>query len=264
MQESISFKKNKATQFNVLLFLFFYFLQNYTYSQDTTVIATQDTISVIRVARDTNITQIDSLQPKTKQTRAEKTKKVFKFLSYFNYNDRGYGKDFSGVEKYEKFKGKKITCVDIVIFKPFGCTEDSCPTKISKGQKFGNAIHFKGKEWFVKGDIFFKEGDEVNPTLFADSEKLLWQRNKFKDVKILIVEDSLNTDNVEVMVFLQDRLSWSVFLGYAAERIAFTASTFNFFGLPNTLSLFGGVILINTIFGLLAALTSMKIFRLLK
>lgn len=80
----------------------------------------------------------------------------------------------------------------------------------------------------MKGDIFFKEDDEVNPTLFADSERLLWKRNKFKDVKIVVVEDSLNTDNVEVMVFLQDRLSWSVSLGYAAERVVFYASTFNF------------------------------------
>ena len=31
---------------------------------------------------------------------------------------------------------------------------------MNKGQKFGNAIHFKSKEWYIRGDIFFKEGDQ--------------------------------------------------------------------------------------------------------
>ncbi len=241
MRISIFFKRNKATVYYALLFLFFQFKQASSFSQDTISKRIKETALSMHPIKDSTISFLDSIKQNKKETRVEKTKKVFKFLSYFNYNDRGYGKDFSGVEKYEKYKGKYISCVDIIVFKPFGCTEDSCPTKISKGQKFGNAIHFNGKEWFIKGDVFFKEGDEVNPMLFADTEKLLWGRNKFKDVKILILEDSSNTDKVEVMVFLQDRLSWSVSLGYAAERVAFTASTFNFFGLPNTLSLFGGI-----------------------
>lgn len=176
-----------------------------------------------------------------KEMRAEKTKKVFKFLSYFNYSDRGYGKDFTGVEKYEKYAGKKITCVDIVVFKPFGCNSDGCPLKMSKAQHFGNAIHFKSKEWYIRGDIFFKEGDLVNPALFADTEKLLWERKKFKDIKIIVFPDSLNTNEAEVMIFLQDKLSWSVAAGYYNQRVIFNVSTYNFFGLPNTLNLFTGI-----------------------
>jgi hypothetical protein len=176
-----------------------------------------------------------------KQERSEKVKKVFKFMSYFNYNDRGYGRDFSGVEKYEPFEGKTITCVDIVLFKPFGCTADTCPEKISKAQKFGNAIHFRSREWYIKGDIFFKEGDIFNPTLFADTERQLWQRRKFKDVQILVIQDSLNANKVEVIVFLQDKLSWTAALGYYDNRAIFAASTYNFFGLPNTLRFFTGV-----------------------
>ena len=186
-------------------------------------------------------TQKDSVQAEKKEARIEMTKKVFKYISYISYNDRGYGKDFSGVEKYQQYEGKKISCIDIVVFKPFGCTEDSCPTQVSKGQKFGNAIHFKSREWYIKGDIFFKEGDLVNPTLFADSERQLWDRKKFKDVKIMIMPDSLNTDNVEVMVFLQDKLSWTAAVGYSNNRLLFMLSTYNFFGLPNTLNLFTGL-----------------------
>lgn len=228
MQYSIPIQK--AIQYIVLLFFIINFEK--TFSQDTT--------TYVKTIDFTSVSE-DSIKIFKKEIRTEKTKKAFKFLSYFNYNDRGYGKDFSGIEKYEPYKDKNITCVDIVIFKPFGCTQDSCPDKISKGQKFGNTIHFKAKEWFVKGDIFFKEGDKINPTLFADTERQLWKRNKFKDVKIIIVTDSILTENAEVMVFLQDKLSWSAALGYYNERIQFLASTYNFFGLPNTLSLFTGV-----------------------
>lgn len=183
----------------------------------------------------------DSLKILKQKMRSDKAKKVFKFLSYFNYSDRGKGKDFSGVEKYEKYNGKKIRCIDIVIFKPFGCSTDECPPKVSKGQKFGNSIHFRSREWYIKGDIFFKEGDDCNATLFADTERQLWERKKFKDVAILIETDSLNTDEVDVVVYLQDRLSWSFTIGYSANRVSIYTSTYNFFGLPNTLNLFAGV-----------------------
>ena len=223
----------KATQNFALLFFILSIYHNTAY--------TQDTISTNAKTIDSTSTFSDTIKISKKELRTEKTKKAFKFLSYFNYNDRGYGKDFSGIEQYEPFKDKNITCVDIVIFKPFGCTQDSCPDKLSKGQKFGNAIHFKAKEWFVKGDIFFKEGDKINPILFADTERQLWKRNKFKEVKIIIVTDSIQPENAEVMVFLQDKLSWTASVGYYNERVQFVASTYNFFGLPNTLTFFSGV-----------------------
>ena len=244
----------KATLLSTLLFFVMQIPFSAIYAQDTIplpIIKDTATINVPAITQDTVVYLPDTDDTLTispeffvinkKETRVEKTKKAFKFISYFNYSDRGYGKDFSGVEKYEKYAGKKITCVDVVVFKPFGCTPEGCPVTMNKGQRFGNAIHFKSREWYIRGDIFFKEGDVVNPTLFADSEKLLWERKKFKDVKIIVFPDSLNTDEVEVMIFLQDRLSWSMSAGYYNGRVVFSASTFNFFGLPNTLNVFGGI-----------------------
>jgi hypothetical protein len=244
----------KATLLSPLLFFVMQIQDVVVYAQDTiaspkikdtatinTPVITQDTAVYLPDTDDTLTISPEFFVINKKETRVEKTKKAFKFISYFNYSDRGYGKDFSGVEKYEKYAGKKITCVDVVVFKPFGCTPEGCPVTMNKGQRFGNAIHFKSREWYIRGDIFFKEGDVVNPTLFADSEKLLWERKKFKDVKIIVFPDSLNTDEVEVMIFLQDRLSWFMSAGYYNGRVVFSASTFNFFGLPNTLNVFGGI-----------------------
>ncbi|HUM50550.1 MAG TPA: hypothetical protein PK431_02005 [Chitinophagales bacterium] len=215
-----------------------------SFSQDTTKIYS-DTLTTstdrLIIAVDSSMPiSIDSLKSLKRIERSQKAKKAFKFLSYFNYSDRGYGKQFSGVEKYEKYKGKKIGCVQIEIFKPFGGVQDNMTQIVTKGQKFGNKIHFRSREWYVKGDVLFKEGDEINPTLFADTEKLLWDRKKFKDVRILISEDS-TTNEVDVLVYLQDKLSYSVAAGYSGNRVSIFASTYNFFGLPNSLSLFAGV-----------------------
>ena len=164
-------------------------------------------------------TIVDTAKLQKKEIRSEKAKKVLKYLSYFNYNDRGYGKDFSGIEKYQQFEGKQIACLDVMVYKPFGCTDAECPPEVSKAQKFGNAIHFRSREWYIRGDIFFEEGDTVNAMLFADTERLLWARNKFKDVRILVMPDSLQPEKVDVMVYLQDKLSYALAAGYSNNRV---------------------------------------------
>ena len=50
---------------------------------------------------------VDTFLIEKKENKADKIKKAFKFISYVNYSDRGYGKDFTGIEKYEAFQGKK-------------------------------------------------------------------------------------------------------------------------------------------------------------
>lgn len=111
----------KATTTRALLFVFILHLNtsfaqdtlsnNLTLTQDslqaTAPLFIQDTISEWKEPEDTLIIADDFFSV-SKRNHALKNKKAFKFLSYFNYNDRGYGKDFSGVEKYEQFTGKKL------------------------------------------------------------------------------------------------------------------------------------------------------------
>jgi len=181
---------------------------------------------------------LDSSQLQKKETRSKKTKKLAKLFSYLSYKDRGQRTDFSGEEKFKKYKGRKIHSVQIIIAKPFGDPNDSTK-EINRAQNFANKIHFISKEWFVKRDVLFKEGDKVNPAVFADTERLLWERRKFKDINITIEEDS-TTSNVNVIVSLQDNLSWTVGLGYY-NRLIFGISAYNFFGHPNTFSVYTGI-----------------------
>jgi hypothetical protein len=74
----------------------------------------------------------------------------------------------------------------------------------------------------------------------VNTERLLWSRNRFKDVEIALIPDSIDKSVVDVIVFLQDKLSWIVGLGYN-NRINFDIATYNFWGQPHTFSVFSGV-----------------------
>ena len=229
---------------SIILFvsLFSSFLYSYAQtfilvSPDTAVVSI-DTLKIWPVDSSLMIPS-DSLQILKKDIRSAKAKKAFKIFSYLKYKDSGNNKDFTGVEKYKQYKGKKIRSIQISIINPFGSIVEDSLQPLKKGQKFANKIHFKSKEWFVKNDILFHEGDKVVPSLFADTEKLLWGRRKFKDISILLTEDSTKK-NVDVIVYLQDKLSWEVGLGYN-DRLIAGISTYNFFGQPNTLSVFAGI-----------------------
>ena len=79
---------------------------------------------------DSLITTRDSINrellQQRKEERQEKVQKAFIFMSYINYSDRGNGTNFRGVEAYQAYAGKTIRSIDVKIFKPFGCAEDSC------------------------------------------------------------------------------------------------------------------------------------------
>jgi hypothetical protein len=181
---------------------------------------------------------LDSAQVLKKQNQKRKTKKLVKIFSFFQYKDNGQRKDFIGAEKFKKYKGKKIHSIRIEILKPFVDPDDSSK-QLSKAKKFGNKIHFLSKERYIKSDILFKVGDKVNPSLFADTEKLLWDRKKFKDINITLEIDSISKE-VDVVVYLQDNLSWVVGLGYN-NRLVFGISAYNFFGQPNSFSVYTGI-----------------------
>lgn len=181
-----------------------------------------------------------NLMLERRHERQEKAQRAFIFMSYINYSDRGSGIQFRGAEAYAPYSGKIIRSVDISIFKPFGCVGSNCEDSLSKARKFGNAIHFSSREWQARQDIQFQPGQTVNPMLFADTERLLWERGKYKNVQLVVYDEDTCTNEVDVAVLLQDRLSWAMSAGYSNNRLMIMGRTNNFFGLPNSLMLTTG------------------------
>lgn len=173
-----------------------------------------------------------------KQEKSQKIESTFKFISYLNYVDRGDGIKLFGAEKYQTFAGKKINQIFIKVEEPFSC--DSCTLK--KAQKFANKIHLSTKEWQAKQDLLFEAGDILSPSVMADAERLLWERNRYKYVNISVspaCDDELREvdDKVDVYIYLVDRLSYTMATGYSNESLLITGSINNLFKQPNSLYL---------------------------
>lgn len=223
---------NKHKSLKYILFIYVLFgHQHLVANTDSLTTVINDLIEL----RDSLLLQERQLE---KIDRKKKVEETFKFLSYFNYSDRGNGVQYKGIDKYTDFKDLEIDHIYFKILEPFGC--DDC-SKLRAGQKFGNKIHFNTREWQAKQDVLFKEGDKVNPSIFADTEKLLWERNRYKYVDISLTTacndyDSILQNKVDVYVFLVDKLSYTFNTGYSEESIVFAGTISNFFKLPNTLT----------------------------
>jgi outer membrane protein assembly factor BamA len=221
-----------------LCYLLLFFQAAHTATAATATDSLQLKLDSLLLCRDSLNQQLMTMR---KLDRKEKAQRAFIFMSYLNYSDRGSGINFRGTDAYEPAAGKTICSIDIKIYKPFGCVEDSCEQTLSNAKKFGNAIHFRSREWQARQDILFEPGQTVNPMLFADTERLLWERGKYKNVQIVIYNEDTSTNEVDVAVLLQDRLSWAMSAGYSGNSLMIMGKVNNFFGLPNTLMLLAGV-----------------------
>lgn len=163
--------------------------------------------------------------------------KTFIYLSYLNYRDRTVDRVVTGVEEFEPYRGKIIRNINIEILDPFGVSiekpENDHPSRF---QKFANGIQINTKPWVIKNDLLFKNGQRVDPQSFADTERNLWERETFKDLKIYITEVAEDDDYVDVTVIVQDRWSWTLISGVQYNKAEIGLQFQNFMGLPHSIT----------------------------
>jgi hypothetical protein len=160
--------------------------------------------------------------------------KTLIYVSYLSYSDRQVDRPVNGPEEYEPYRGKTIRNIDIQIIEPYGTTIDKpVADHYSKFQKFANKIQIKTKDWVVRNDLLFKQGEKVDPMQIADTERNLWDRGTFKDLKVFI-EPVQGEDSVDVVIMLQDRWSWGVKSTLAYSYVSAGLEFKNFLGLPQT------------------------------
>lgn len=163
--------------------------------------------------------------------------KTLIIASYLNYSDRTVDRIITGKDAFEPYRGKMIRNIDVKVIQPYGVTieKPEC-NKFSRFQKFANSIQFKTKEWVVRNDILFKEGEQVDPIIFADTEKNLWERRTFKDLKLFIIPVDGSDNLVDVLVMVQDRWSWNMNFSVQFEKVQGGIQFKNLFGLPQSIS----------------------------
>lgn len=158
---------------------------------------------------------------------------VVNALGYLHYSDRTADRVLSGIAAYEDYRDKTIRTVSIKILEPFGVSIDNTyNNNLTKFQKFANSIQITTREWVIKNDLLFKPGERLNPVLIADTERNLWQRGTFKDLKIIVHTADEDPGLVDILVLVQDRWSWSVFTSVTMTSIGTGIQFQNLAGLP--------------------------------
>lgn len=163
--------------------------------------------------------------------------KTFVYLGYLNYRDRTVDRPLTGKEDFEPYKGKIIRNINIQVLDPFGVSIDKPQNDhFNRFQKFANGIQINTKDWVVRNELLFKNGQKVDPQLFADTERNLWERETFKDLKIFVSEVFDDEDYVDVTVMVQDRWSWTLISGVQYDKAQVGLQFQNFMGLPHSIT----------------------------
>ncbi len=182
----------------------------------------------------------DSIKSKQKIV-VEKFSKGFQkslwFLTYLNYSDKISGSFDSLYNPYEDHCGMRIRNIDIHVLEPFGTNVDSPLLKATKPiLKIGNKMQVKTREWVIKQDLFFKEGEELDPQAIFDSERQLWKDQNFKNIKITI--KPVDENYVDIDVAVRDRWSFRIQSSVEVSRVNIGLGFANLFGVPQTLRTF--------------------------
>ena len=157
--------------------------------------------------------------------------KTIHVLSFTQYNDRKVDRPLQGPEAYESIRGKKIRNITIKVLYPFGVDiddpENYHPTKL---QTFANKVQNKTRNWVIRNELLFQEGEVVDPLAFSDTERNLWLKSIYKDIKFdITVADN---DGVDVIIYIRDRWNWSLRTDLDFRRISTGPQFSNILGFP--------------------------------
>lgn len=192
-------------------------------------------------ALELNIHLSDSVKAIQKKKISKGVDKLMEAIGYLNYSDRRVDRNLSGIGVFEKYRGKTIRNITIKVMYPYGVDLDSPdvyhPTKF---QKFKNKLQFKTHSWVIENELLFKSGDAVDPISLADSERNLWGKGIYKDVKFFISEVDDNT--IDITVLIRDKWNWSVTSNLDYNQIRFGVQFNNVLGLPQVI---GGHVALN-------------------
>ncbi len=142
----------------------------------------------------------DSLE--SKSTRRTVPRLIYRSLFIRAVRDT-LGKDrvVDESQRFEPYAGKRIG--RIVIDR-----ENVFDTTGNRLERFGNRIHVVTRERTIRRDLFFKEGDLVDPDRLAKNQQFLRSRSYIAEARIEAVPDP--TDSTLVNLWVRTRDSWTI------------------------------------------------------
>ncbi|MBW8327586.1 MAG: hypothetical protein K0M50_22670 [Prolixibacteraceae bacterium] len=119
--------------------------------------------------------------------------------------------DLSSYEYYKTFENKTIGSISIKSLDVFGpdFTDTAKITNIWL-EKWANKLHSKSNLYVIRKNLWIKEGQELDPDLIMDNERLLRSLPYLKDVRIIIKPHPFNDNMVDILILTKDVFSLGI------------------------------------------------------
>jgi hypothetical protein len=118
-------------------------------------------------------------------------------------------KDLLSYEYFKGFENKKIGSIKIKSLEVFGPSlTDTAKTTNVWIEKTANKLHTKSNLSVIQKNLWIKEGQNLDPELLMDNERLLRSLPYLQDVRIILTPEVTNTDVVDVLVLTKDVFSF--------------------------------------------------------
>lgn len=139
---------------------------------------------------------------------------------------------------YSQLEGKIISEIKIKSLDVFGPTfQDTSKIATSTFEKAANKIHTKSNLKSIEKLLLFKVGDVVNPEIIYENERLIRSLPYIKEISIVLVQDSVYSGFVKVLILIKDRFSFGA-TGKAngIQSAAFEVYNNNIFGVGHEIA----------------------------
>jgi hypothetical protein len=114
-------------------------------------------------------------------------------------------KTVMSISPFVRFAGRPIRRIKIKQLTVFGPTiDDTTRLPVTWLENAINKSHFQTKEYLIRNNLLFKEGDYLSPTELADNERLLRALPYIEDAQIIVKRSSELSDSVDVLVLTKD------------------------------------------------------------
>ena len=133
--------------------------------------------------------------------------KLGKSVAISNAADPGTFQATKNITPFASFKGKTIRCV-VINNVNFGVSvNDTSEVMKTFLINFANRIHRPTQEKLITANLFFREGDILNPSLIAANVRYLRSLSYLQDARIEVIQSRANKQQVDVDVFYKDVFS---------------------------------------------------------
>lgn len=106
---------------------------------------------------------------------------------------------------YIFYAGRPIRKIHIMQLDVFGPTIDDTSLVASSWiEKTGNKLHVKTKEYLIRNNLIFKEGEFIDPVVLADNERLLRALPYLEDARIIVKPLGALNDSTDILVVAKD------------------------------------------------------------